>query len=200
MSDLKTKILSRIHGKGRGAVYASKDFLDLGTRAGVDQALSRLVKAGEIRRIGRGLFDYPRVNSKLGGELSPDSELVAQAVARRQGGRISPSGAHAANALGLSTQVPGRRVYVTNSSGGSVQVGKQTITFKRVTPKRVSAKHEVSNTVFQAFQHLGRDGVTADVISHLQASLSEGDKKILLKESRYAAGWISDLIKQVVQD
>jgi hypothetical protein len=200
MLDLKAKILSRIRGKGRGAVYVSKDFLDLGNRAAVDQALSRLVKAGEIRRLGRGLFDYPRVNPRLGGELSPALELVAEAVARKRGGRISTSGAHAANALGLSTQVPGKTVYVTDSAGGSVKVGKQTIAFKRVTPKRVASKHRVSGAVFEAFKHLGRDGVSADVINHLRSSLSASDKKILLKEGRYAAGWISDLIKQIVQD
>ena len=200
MNDLKTRILSRVRRKGRGEVYVSKDFLDLGNRAAVDQALSRLVKAGQIRRLGRGLFDYPRVNPRLGGELSPAPENVAEAVARKRGGRITASGAYAANALGLSTQVPGKVVYVTDSVGGSVKVGKQTITFKRVTPKRVSPKHKVSSTVFQALQHLGRDGVDDAVITKLRASLSAKDKKILLNESRYALGWISDVVKQVVQD
>jgi hypothetical protein len=200
MDDLKTKILSRVRGKGRGEVYVSKDFLDLGNRAAVDQALSRLVKAGELRRLGRGLFDFPRVNPRLGGELSPEPSRVAEAVARKRGGRITPSGAHAANALGLSTQVPGKTVYVTDTSGGSVKVGRQTITFKQVTPKRVAAKHPVSSAVFQALQHLGRDGVDDGVIKQLRANLSARDKKILLKESRYALGWISDVIKLVVQE
>ncbi len=200
MDDLKTKILSRVRGKGRGKVHVSKDFLDLGSRAAVDQALSRLVKAGQIRRLGRGLFDFPRINPRLGGELSPAPELVAEAVARKRGGRITPSGAYAANALGLSTQVPAKVVYVTDTSGGNVKVGKQTIAFKQVTAKRVAAKHKVSSTVFQALQHLGRDGVDDGVIKQLRANLSVRDKKILLKESRYAVGWISDFVKQIVQE
>lgn len=200
MDDLKTKILSRVRGKGRGKVHVSKDFLDLGSRAAVDQALSRLVKAGQIRRLGRGLFDFPRINPRLGGELSPAPELVAEAVARKRGGRITPSGAYAANALGLSTQVPVKVVYVTDSSGGNVKVGKQTIAFKQVSSKRVAAKHKVSSTVFQALQHLGRDGVDDGVIKQLRANLSVRDKKILLKESRYAVGWISDFVKQIVQE
>jgi hypothetical protein len=200
MDDLKTKILSRVRGKGRGKVHVSKDFLDLGSRAAVDQALSRLVKAGQIRRLGRGLFDFPRINPRLGGELSPAPELVAEAVARKRGGRITPSGAYAANALGLSTQVPVKVVYVTDSSGGNVKVGKQTIAFKQVSSKRVAAKHKVSSTVFQALLHLGRDGVDDGVIKQLRANLSARDKKILLKESRYAVGWISDFVKQIVQE
>lgn len=39
MSNLRDKILHRIHGSGRGVVYISKDFLDLGNRAAIDQAL-----------------------------------------------------------------------------------------------------------------------------------------------------------------
>ena len=107
MRDLKDKIQRRIHHAGRGTVHVSKDFLDLGNRAAVDQALSRLVKSGTVRRIERGLFYYPRVNPKLGGELAPDPELVAAAIGRRRASRVVPSGATAANALGLSTQVPG---------------------------------------------------------------------------------------------
>lgn len=90
--------------------------------------------------------------------------------------------------------------YREYEKGGSVKVGKQTIAFRKVTPKRVASKHPVSIAVFEAFKHLGRDGVSADVINHLRATLSDGDKKILVKEGRYATGWISDLIKQVVQD
>lgn len=46
-----------------------------------------------------------------------------------------PSGAFAANALGFNTQVPGRRVYLTDTASQRVRVGNQTLTFKRVAPK-----------------------------------------------------------------
>ncbi len=91
-------------------------------------------------------------------------------------------------------------MYVTDSSGVNVKIGKQTITFKKSNPKRFAAKHKMSSTVFQALQHLGRDGVNDGVIRQLRANLSAKDKKILLKESRYALGWISDLVKQVVAE
>nr|WP_290758957.1 hypothetical protein [Henriciella sp.] len=43
------KIKRRIIGKGRGAVFTPADFLDLGSRASVDQTLSRLTDQGVIR-------------------------------------------------------------------------------------------------------------------------------------------------------
>ena len=130
-----------------------------------------------LRRLGRGLFDYPRINPRLGGELSPNAGTRCPGRRSKRGGRISPSGAYAANALGLSTQVPGKALYVTDAAGGSVKVGRQTITFKRVTPKRVAARHKMSSTVFQAFEHLGRDGVDDGVIRQLRTTLSPGTRR-----------------------
>lgn len=199
MSDLRAKILHRIHGTGRGSVFISKDFLDLGNRAAIDQALSRLVKDGSIRRLGRGLFDYPRVSPKLG-VLSPDADQVAKAVARKRGGRVQRSGAFAANALGLSTQVPGKPVYVIASASGKVRAGNQTLTFKRVSPKRIAARDSVTGTVLQALDFVGKDGVTDAVVKRLRSKLTAADKRRLLKESRYAAGWVADTVKKVVAD
>jgi hypothetical protein len=164
----------------------------------IGQALSRLVKAGTLHR--RGLFDYPRTNPRLKVVLSPDPEHVARAVARKRGGRIRHSGAAAANALGLSTQVPGKQVYLTDSSAGTVRLGKQTLTFKRVAPKRVASQDPVTSSVVQALHYVGKDGLTDGVVDRLRATLSEKDKKRLLKESRYVEGWIADAVKRVVQE
>jgi hypothetical protein len=199
MNRLRDRILDRVHGKGRGAVYISKDFLDLGSRAAVDQALSRLVKDGSLRRLGRGLFDFPRISPKLG-MLSPDPDQIAQAVARKRGGLLQKSGAFAANALGLSTQVPGNHVYLTASSPSKLRVGKQTLTFKQVSPKRIADGDSVKGSVLQALDFLGKDGVTDAVVKRLRSKLSAADKKRLLKESRYAVGWVADAVKKVVAD
>ena len=76
MNSVSKQIVKRIRGKGMGFVFTPKDFLDLGSRAAVDQALSRLTRRGTIRRLGRGLYDYPRVSPHLG-PLSPPLDLVA---------------------------------------------------------------------------------------------------------------------------
>ena len=126
MTTLTTAILKRVRGRGRGSVFCAKDFLDLGTRAAVDQVLCRLSRKRTIRRLGRGLYDYPRVHPKLG-VLTPTPAAIAQAVAKKTNSRIQPSGAHAANRLGLSTQVPAHLVYLTDGNSKQIQVGNQTI-------------------------------------------------------------------------
>lgn len=108
----QAQILDRIRRHGRGNVFTTKDFLSIGSRETVDQTLSRLAKAGVVRRLARGLYDYPRVNKRLGISISPDVAEIAEAMARQTGSRIAPSGATAANRLGLSTQVPAKPVYL----------------------------------------------------------------------------------------
>lgn len=200
MRDVKGRIAARIRAGGRGLVYISKDFLDLGSRAAVDQALSRMVKDGMIRRIGRGIFDYPRTNPTLGLLLSPDADVVAQAVARGRGGVFRPSGAAAANDLGLSTQVPGKSLYLTDSSSGEIRLGKQTLTIRHASPKRLGSGDKVLGPVLQALYFLGKSGLTDEVVSRLRSTLSDQDRKKLLRESRYAVGWLSDAAQAIARD
>ena len=92
MRTIQDDILERIRGQGRGKVFTPKDFLDLGSRDAADQSLSRLVKGGEIQRLGRGLYHFPRMNERLGIALGPDLDEIAEALARQTGSRVVPSG------------------------------------------------------------------------------------------------------------
>ena len=80
MKSVDFRIISRIYGLGRGAVIVPSDFLDIGSRQAVDLALHRLVKKGIIRRLARGLYDYPKTHPVMG-ILSPDPDVIARALA-----------------------------------------------------------------------------------------------------------------------
>jgi hypothetical protein len=103
MGGIGGQIVKRIQGRGRGSVWTPKDFLDLGSRAAVDQSLRRLVGRGVLQRLDRGVYSYPKVSPRLGA-LTPSPDTVARAVAKATGSKLQVSGARAANALGLSTQ------------------------------------------------------------------------------------------------
>ena len=113
MSSITDQITNRIKRKKPSWVFSPKDFLDIGTRAAVDQVLSRLVKKSMIRRLDRGIYDYPK-QSKLLGVLPPTPDSIARAMA--SGDPVFPSGARAINLLGLSTQVPAKPSYQTNAT------------------------------------------------------------------------------------
>jgi len=121
MGDLALKVLKRAKASGAGSALTPKAFADLGNRAAVDQALSRLTKAGKIRRISRGVYDIPKNHPTLG-PLSPDPDAVARAIADQSGYRLQPTPARAANALGLSSQVPAQIVYLIDGSSRKIKV------------------------------------------------------------------------------
>lgn len=200
MSTIQDDILDRIRSQGRGKVFTPKDFLDLGSRDAADQSLSRLVKGGEIQRLGRGLYHYPRVNERLGIPLAPDLDEIAEALARQTGSRVVPSGAVAANRLGLSTQVPANPVYLSDGRTRQVRIGSTTIQIRHAAPKELPVGSRSSAMVFQALRHLGQAAVDDQVIARLRRALSPKQREELLQDARYTTDWIAAVVRQVVQD
>jgi len=194
-----TKVTDRIKQQSAGWVFSAADFRDLGSPTAVRLALMRHAKKGGIRKIGRGLYDRPRQLARLGRTLPPLSENVVQAMQARDHSRVLPSGAHAANLLGLSTQVPVRAVYLTDGRARNVPLGQQHIVFKHAATRQMATAGRISGTVIQALRWLGRDQVDPATITTLRRRLSDQDKKQLLQDLRYAPAWIADIMRQVAE-
>jgi hypothetical protein len=198
MQSIDSKILSRIYGSGRGSVFTPCRFLDLGSRDAVDKVLSRLVQKGAIRRLARGLYDYPEHHPVMG-ILAPSPDAIARALAGKQGIRLQPSGAYAANRLGLSTQVPARIVYLTDGPSRTVRVGNQEIRLQRTTPRSMGPADRISGLVIQALRHLGQKHVDDAVIQTLQRKLNDQDKKRLIKDIAYAPAWVGKHLREIAR-
>ena len=190
------KIISRIYGHGRGWVFTPAYFSDLGSRDAIASALKRHRQSGRIRQLARGLYDYPRTDSLLG-MLTPSPDDVAKALAGRDAVRLQPSGAYAANLLGLSSQVPMKIVYLTDGRSRTVQIGKKQILLKQTTPRNMATAGRISGLVVQALRHLGRRYVDHEVMARLDRRLNVDDRKQLLKDVRYAPAWIADIMRRL---
>jgi hypothetical protein len=194
---IQDTIADRLCRQGRGKVFTPKDFLDLGRREAVDQALSRLAKAGTVQRLGRGLYCYPKVNKRFGIAIPPDVDEIADALARQTGSRISPSGATAANRLGLSTQVPAKPVYLTDGRSRKVRVGTFVVVVKHVPPKELPVGSRTSATVLQALRYLGKDAVDVTVVGQIRKALSSRERSRLLRDARYTTDWIAEVVRRI---
>lgn len=195
MGSITKRVLRMIRARGPGAVFTPTDFLDLGSRAAVDQALSRLAKSGKLRRLARGLYDHPRVHSRLG-PLAPAPDAVAQAFARETGSSLQVAGAHAANALGLSTQVPARSVYLTDGPSRRVVLGKRTVDVRHASPKHLVAPGSMAGTVIQALRHLGPASASA-VADAAAQRLTPSDRRALAKGAKQAPAWMRPALNRI---
>ena len=196
---LQYKMLSRIRGRGRGWAFTFSDFSDLGSRGIVDVALSRLAGRGAIRRVTRGVYDFPRQSKWLGGDAGPDLDSVAQAIAKSRKIRLQISGAHAANRLGISTQVPARRVYLTNGRNYDVVVGSGKIIFRRAVPKNLLGAGTMAGDAFQALRWLGKGGVDDRVVSTLRNRLSDDAKRQLRRDLADMPVWMHPMVSDLTE-
>lgn len=191
-----TLILERIRTREPGWVFTPADFSDLGSRTAVATALKRRKAAGEIRQLGRGLYDVPRTHAKLG-MLWPSLEAVTGAVQRRDSVRLQPTGAYAANLLGLSEQVPVRVYFLTDGPQRKIRLGKLEITFKRTTPRNMATAGRVSGSVIQALRWLGQAAVNERTVQQLRKTLDADAKQQLMADVRHAPAWIAAVLRQV---
>lgn len=193
-NSLESKLSKRIFGSGRGTVFTPSHFLDLGSRDGVDKALSRLTANGTIRRLARGLYDYPKLHAVLG-PLLPSPDSIAKAIAMRDAARLQPTGAYAANLLGLSEQVPAMVVFLTDGQARTVQVGTQTIALRHTTPRNMATAGRLSGLVIQAFRYMGQGSVTPEVLEYLRSTLPAGERLALLRDIKLAPAWMHPYFK-----
>ena len=199
MQAIDEKILSRFYGNGRGHVSTQNDFIDLGSRSHIDNALSRLAKNGKLKRIARGLYEYPKVDELLG-ELSPNLDKVAKAMAGRDGIRLQPTGAYAANRLHLSEQVPMKVVFLTDGSSKTAQIGHQTLELRKASPKRMQLAGRLSGLVFEALRAIGKEHITERIIEQLKDTLQREDRDKVLKDLPHAPAWMHSIIREVTKE
>jgi hypothetical protein len=191
------QIVQRATAKGRGAVFTPSDFLDLGSRAAIDQALSRIARVGRLRRVARGLYDYPRIDLQLG-PLTPSTDAIAQALARESGSRVQVAGARAANMVGVSLQVPAQTTYLTDGPPRTVQIGRRVIRLKHASPKNLIGAGTNAGTVVQALRYVGQ-AAAPTLIATARSKMSKQDRDQLLRGAKYASAWMRPLLRKLAE-
>jgi len=196
---IDSRIVAAIRSHGRGAVFVPADFLEIGSREAVDVALHRLVRQGTIRRLARGVYDFPKEHPVLG-PLAPSAEDIARALAGRDRTRIQPAGAYAANALGLSEQVPAKAVFLTDGPARTVKIGPTTIQLRRTTPKNMEAAGRLSGLLIQALRELGEEHITQQRRDHLKQTIPAAKRRELLKDLRLAPAWMHPIFRELAEE
>lgn len=179
---LEREIRLRMEAQGPGAVFTPADFLDLGTRAAVDQALSRQARRGHLRRVARGLYDLPR-SHRIWGPLPAAPEAVVAALARRDGLRVLPPQGPAGP-------------FLTDGRSRRLKVGKALITLQHAAARRMALADMPGGDQVLLWRALGREGAGMAARERIRW-LDEGRKAELREARRLAPGWLSDLLKEL---
>lgn len=200
MQSIEDKIYAMIRLNGRGSVFTNSDFYHIGNRKTVTWSLSSLRGRGIIRPLLSGIFDYPIYSELLQEWLSPDVDAVAQAIARKNQWHIQITGDAALNYLGLSTQVPGRYLYLSDAQSREYQLMNSTIEFNRSPLKQSKFKSRQTEIITQALLSLGESNLNDAVITKITDFITEKEKPRILKDSRYAPAWIGELLRNIISN
>ncbi len=203
MADLKARILAHI-AIAPSQVWVPTDFAHLGSRDAVDKALQRLVASDQLRRIDRGLYDRPKINSLTKKSAFPDYRAVVDAIARRDQLRLLVDGMTAANDLGLTDAVPARVTIHTDARRRHIQLDQLTVQFKQTAPSRLYWAGRPAMRVVQALHWL-KDTLPADqprivkCLSALLATPAQGDviRQDLLTGFHTLPAWMQTVIREL---
>jgi hypothetical protein len=191
------QIIARIRAHGRGFVFTPKLFSSLTDDTGtVRTALTRLVQKKSIRRLAHGLYDLPEVHPKLGAVM-PTTEKVIEAIKLSDAIEVQPTGAYAANLLGLSTQIPMKIELYTNGPRKLIRFGKQQILLKPTTPKNMIGAGTKAGLILHALRQIGKENLTNEMIEKIRSQLDEKDNKQINKQAQYAPAWIAKIMREI---
>jgi hypothetical protein len=172
MSALAQSILSAAQTLPEGGLLSPKEFLHLGSRAAVDQTLTRLLREGALLRVGRGLYALP-IASRFGAR-PPATQSVVRAMESANGEVIVDSGATEANALGLTTQVPVREVFLTSGPSRTLQLGSRTVELQHAKRWLLALGKRPAGRAIRALSWLGPEhGTSAMKVLHTQFAAEE---------------------------
>lgn len=200
MKITEKQLIARIRAHGRGFVFTTKLFSGLtDDSASVRTALTRLVQKKSIRRLSHGLYDLPVVHPKLG-PISPSLEKVIEAIKISDAIEVQPTGAYAANLLGLSTQIPMRIELYTNGPKRNIRFGKQEIILKPTTPKNMIGAGTKAGLVLHAIRQIGKENVTTEMIEQIRSQVEEKEIKHFKKQIQFAPLWIAKIMRSIIKE
>ena len=191
-------ILRSIRARPAASVFSSGSFADLGNPDAIRQALSRLVKAGKIRRIRRGLYDLPRSHPIIG-QTAPDITGTVQALMDGSHAQWQFTGAYAANALGLSDQVPAKIIILTDGVPRRVSLGKLVLVFRRAAPRNLLGVGKRVGLVIQALRYLKGSPDMPKHLARLKKDLDAPTKKDLVALTPKLVAWMRPLAQEITQ-
>jgi len=179
-------------------VFTASRFVAIAGPAAIRQALSRLTKAGKIRRVRQGLYDLPRRHPIIG-QTAPDVTDTVRTLMKGSQARWEFSGAYAANLLGLSDQVPAKIVILTDGVPRSIKLGNLTLAFRRAAPRNLLGAGGQPGLVFQALRYLKGSGLGPDQVARLRKQLGAKTKSELKRLTPHMPVWLRPIVQQITQ-
>ena len=192
---IEDKILNKMKKCGRGSVFLIPDFVSYGNRNAINKALERLTDKGLIMRAARGIYCYPKIEKVYGlGPIPPSMEDIAEAMAKRDGAKIVPSGLYAQYQLGLTQQVPMNVVYLTNGISRTINLSDgKAIKFKHSSPRYFAMRNQLALLLTTALKDWKVENLSAEQIDIIKSKL-DANPRLQIADLKLMTSKVRELI------
>lgn len=197
MSPLAENILSAARAMPEGGLLSPKEFLHLGSRAAIDKTLSRLAQEGKLLRVSRGAYVAPHQGRF--GARPPSTESVVQAIEASYGESVVACGAAEANALGLTTQVPIREVFLTSGASRILHLGGRRVELKHGNRWQLSLGRRPAGKVIRVLSWLGPE-IAPAALKQLRTKLPESEWEAVCGARAMLPSWMAKVVGEAMTD
>lgn len=194
MSQLAHSILSQAQSLSEGGLLSPKEFLHLGSRAAIDQTLSRMAREGKLLRVGRGAYALP-IQGRFGAR-PPSAQSVMEAMESTSGETVVASGAAEANSLGLTTQVPTREVYLTSGPSRRLKLGNREIELKHGNRWQMLLGKRPAGQAIRALIWFGPEQAPK-ILEVLRCKLSSQEWEAMRQARARLPSWMAKAVSEV---
>jgi hypothetical protein len=193
-----TKIREYIEQVPIDQAFSSNELRIYGSTDNVRQILARLVKAGEIYRVGRGLFAKPKMN-RLVGVVLPYHREVIKTLCKITGETVGIQGAEAALRLQLSTQVPVKPVYYTSGKTRTIKLGGMTVILRHTSARHLRLAGTFAGLAISALTYCGKRDITLKTLQKIYDLVGPERFQEIQQAVSYMPGWLADLFYRYQQ-
>ena len=165
-------ILNRVKHMPKGRPFVGAVFAQVGSRASINKALSRLVQSGTLERVARGVYMRPKTSKYTGRVVRPSPLAVMEVITKANGETIQIHGAEAVRRLGLSTQMQELPTFYTSGSTREIKVGNAVVRLRHVSKDRLQHAGTTVGVALTALYYIGKGGLSANVVSKIVSALS----------------------------
>lgn len=198
MVSVEDQIITQIKNNNEGTIFLTEDFAHIANANALRVALYRLVKRGVLYRLASGIYVKPKISQLLNQMVLPSLNEIAQAIAKRDKARIIPTGSFAMHALGLSEQIPLNVVYYTDGKARKIKIDNRSITFKKVSPKKLALKGKISKLAVLALTEIGKDNLTKNEEAKVVKLLKDEKLEDLRHDLQLAPQWIAEIMAKAL--
>lgn len=198
MASIEDQIFTQINNNDEGTIFLIEDFAHIANANALGVALYRLVKRGILYRLASGIYVKPKISQLLNQMVLPSLNEIAQAIAKRDKARIIPTGSFAMHALGLSEQIPLNVVYYTDGKARKIKIDKRSITFKKVSPKKLALRGKISKLAVLALTEIGKDNLTKNEEAKVVKLLKDEKLEDLRHDLQLAPQWIAEIMAKAL--